>query len=57
MHGSEIGDLTVESFDDVWARHPGAFTVDAGCRAMCRLHPVNQAVAPIFAPQAHEAFI
>ena len=52
-----IGDLRVESFDEIWGRHPRSFSVDEGCRAMCRLHPVNEAMVSIRAPRAHEAFI
>jgi MoaA/NifB/PqqE/SkfB family radical SAM enzyme len=55
--GSCIGDLRTESFSDIWARHPGHYTVDEGCRVMCRLHAVNQSLAPIFQPRQHEAFI
>jgi MoaA/NifB/PqqE/SkfB family radical SAM enzyme len=57
LAGSELGDLRTESFTDLWSRHPGHWTVDASCRVMCRLHTVNQAVAPVFAAQMHEAFV
>lgn len=57
LSGSELGDLRAESFMSLWARHPGQWLVDRQCRAMCRLHTVNQAVAPIFTPRAHEAFV
>jgi MoaA/NifB/PqqE/SkfB family radical SAM enzyme len=52
-----LGDLRRESFAAIWARHPGHYTVDAGCRVQCRLHPVNATLAEIRAPRAHEAFI
>lgn len=55
--GSEIGDLSRESFADVWAKHPGRYQVDGGCRAMCRLHLVNQSLTAAFTPQHHEAFV
>ncbi len=55
--GSCLGDLRAESFGALWARHPGAYTVDAGCRVMCRLHPVNQTLAALEHPRAHEAFV
>lgn len=55
--GSALGNLTHESFTDVWARHPGHWTVDAHCRAMCRLHPINEELHALRQPQAHEAFI
>jgi len=54
---SALGDLRRESFTDIWARHPRTFTVDAGCRAMCRLHPVNETLAALRTPRAHEAFV
>lgn len=52
-----LGDLRRESFADIWARHPRSFAVDAGCRVMCRLHPVNETLAALRAPRAHEAFV
>lgn len=52
-----LGDLRRESFATIWARHPGRFTVDDGCRVMCRLHPVNQTLAALEQPMAHEAFV
>jgi MoaA/NifB/PqqE/SkfB family radical SAM enzyme len=52
-----LGDLRTESFSAIWARHPKQFTVDAGCRVLCRLHPVNATLAAIRAPRAHEAFV
>lgn len=55
--GSSLGDLRTESFTDIWARHPGHVAVDHECRAMCRLHPVNQTLAAINQPLKHEAFI
>ncbi len=57
MAGSCIGDLRTESFTDLWAKHPGHYTVDDGCRVMCRLHPVNQTIAALSTPMAHEAFV
>jgi len=52
-----IGDLRTEAFADLWSRHTGQLTVDDGCRVMCRLHPVNEVLAAIDAPRAHEAFL
>jgi MoaA/NifB/PqqE/SkfB family radical SAM enzyme len=52
-----IGDLREESFAEVWKKHPRSFAVDAGCRVMCRLHPLNQTLAAIATPRAHEAFL
>lgn len=55
--GSCVGDLRTESFADLWARHPGQWTDFADCRVMCRLHLINQQLAPVFQPRAHEAFV
>lgn len=52
-----LGDLRTESFADIWARHPGRYQVDAGCRVMCRLHPVNEMMATLRTPRQHEAFV
>jgi MoaA/NifB/PqqE/SkfB family radical SAM enzyme len=52
-----IGDLRTESFGALWSRHPGRFRVDTNCRVMCRLHPVNETLAAIETPRAHEAFV
>ena len=52
-----LGDLRRESFADIWARHPGHYDVDAGCRVMCRLHPVNQQLDTLAKPREHEAFV
>jgi hypothetical protein len=55
--GSCLGDLTAESFGDIWARHPGQWAVDGGCRVMCRLHPVNETLSALAAPRPHGAFV
>lgn len=55
--GSQIGDLRRESFADLWARHPKTYAVDQDCRAMCRLHLMNQQLGAVFTPRAHEAFV
>lgn len=52
-----LGNLHEESFQAIWAKHPGQFTVDAGCRAMCRLHQVNDQLAAIRSARPHDAFI
>lgn len=57
MAGSDVGDLRRESFADVWQRHPGHWTDFASCRVMCRLHLVNEALAPIFESYAHQEFV
>jgi MoaA/NifB/PqqE/SkfB family radical SAM enzyme len=55
--GSELGNLHQESFDAIWARHPGQWTNFAECRAMCRLHLVNKTLDVVHAPMTHEAFV
>ncbi len=57
VRGSEVGDLRIESFAELWARHPGQWTDFAECRVMCRLHLVNETLAPLFAAHPHEAFV
>lgn len=55
--GSAIGNLTQESFAEIWARHPRTFAVDDQCRVMCRLHLLNEQLQPVFATYQHEAFV
>lgn len=57
LPGSELGDLTRERFHEIWSRHPGQWTDFSSCRAMCRLHKVNQTLSTVYAPRAHEAFV
>ncbi len=57
MAESCLGDLRTESFSDLWARHPGQWTDFADCRVMCRLHGVNEQLAPVFAEYQHLAFV
>ena len=57
IEGSCVGDLSRESFAAVWARHPGHYHVDEGCRVMCRLHPVNQQIAALDVTPVHGAFV
>lgn len=52
-----LGDVSRESFAEIWVRHPRSYRVDTGCRVMCRLHPVNQTLAALRTPRAHEAFV
>jgi GTP 3',8-cyclase len=52
-----LGDLRRDSFADIWARHPRTVAVDQDCRVMCRLHPVNETLAALRTPRAHEAFV
>lgn len=57
LPGSELGDLTTQSFAEIWDRHPGQWTDFTDCRAMCRLNQVNKTLATVYAPRAHEAFV
>lgn len=57
IEGSCLGDLRTESFADLWARHPGQWTDFTDCRVMCRLHGVNEQLAAVYQPRAHEAFV
>jgi MoaA/NifB/PqqE/SkfB family radical SAM enzyme len=52
-----LGDLRTESFASIWARHPGQWTDFRDCRAMCRLHLVNQSLDYIHRQRPHEAFL
>lgn len=54
---SSIGDLRVDSFADIWARHTGEWTDFSGCRVMCRLHLMNKTLAEVYAPREHGAFL
>lgn len=57
MQDSCIGDLREESFESIWAKHPGSWKSFENCRVMCRLHPVNETLDAIEQPRAHEAFV
>lgn len=57
LSNSELGDLTRESFQAIWDRHPGQWTDFTDCRAMCRLHHVNGVLAQVYAHREHEAFL
>lgn len=52
-----LGDLRTESFETLWARHPGQWTDFEDCRVMCRLHGLNEQLAPVFAEYQHPAFV
>ena len=52
-----LGDLSVESFADVWARSGGSCKVDAACRILCRGHIPNITLDKVMQPMAHGAFI
>lgn len=57
MPESSFGDLSKESFAAVWAKHPGQWTNFASCRAMCRLHLLNQTLSDVYTPRKHGAFL
>lgn len=52
-----IGDLRLESFAEVWSRHPGFYDVNDGCRVSCRLHALNQTLHRIQQSIQHENFM
>jgi sulfatase maturation enzyme AslB (radical SAM superfamily) len=54
--GALLGDLTTESFSNVWKRRRIAH-VDADCRIMCRGYPANRILNEIMAPNDHANFI
>lgn len=54
--GAELGDLSSESFAEIWARRELA-KVDDDCRVMCRGHIPNLALAEIFAARPHAEFV
>lgn len=53
---SEIGDLSIEKFQDVWRRHQLA-KVDGSCRVMCRGHIPNLTVDAVMTPKRHAEFV
>jgi MoaA/NifB/PqqE/SkfB family radical SAM enzyme len=57
VQGSVVGDLRRETFEELWLKHPGVWTDFAECRAMCRLHLVNQQLAEVFSSHPHGAFV
>lgn len=55
--GSELGDLTQESFASIWSRHPGEWHDFEKCRVLCRLHMINQTVWDVYRPRQHAEFV
>ena len=51
-----LGDLSVESFADVWAR-VHAQPVDSDCRVLCRGHLANLALDDLLSPRVHPEFV
>jgi len=52
-----LGDLSVESFDTLWARSGGACGVDSSCRIFCRGHAANLVLDEVFADAPHQNFV
>lgn len=52
-----LGDLTQESFAELWARSGGACQVDGECRLLCRQHISNLSLQTIMAEAPHSNFI
>lgn len=52
-----LGDLSSESFADVWARSGGACAVDGECRILCRQHLANVTLDKLMQPMVHSNFI
>ena len=55
--GAELGDLTVERFEDIWYRHGKPCNVGADCRLLCRGHLCNLTLDAVVTKPQHEAFI
>lgn len=53
---AELGDLSVEAFPDVWARHEAA-QVGIDCRVMCRGHLANETLTALVADRPHKEFV
>lgn len=54
---SLLGDLSVESFSDIWARSGGPCQVDSQCRLMCRGHIANTQLTDIMQERVHANFV
>jgi sulfatase maturation enzyme AslB (radical SAM superfamily) len=52
-----LGDLTQESFADLWKRSGGPCQVNDGCRVMCRGHISNITLDAVLTEPAHPNFI
>jgi len=52
-----LGDLSVESFGDVWARSGGPCAVNEACRVLCIGHMKNLTLGPVMEAQPHANFI
>ena len=54
--GAEIGDLSMQSFYEIWRSHK-AVAVDHDCRMMCRGHIPNLVLNEVMTPREHGNFI
>lgn len=52
-----LGDLTTESFSDIWSRSGGACSVNSKCRVMCRGHIANLTLDKVLTKPTHQNFI
>lgn len=52
-----LGDLSTESFMNVWRRAGGPCAVNGGCRVMCRGHIANITLDAVLTEQEHRNFI
>lgn len=52
----ELGDLTHDSFIDIWVRTP-LINVNSDCRVMCRGHIANVELDRVMTPRPHAAFV
>lgn len=52
-----LGDLSVETFTEVWRRAGGPCTVNDGCRVMCRGHIANITLDAVLTEPEHRNFI
>jgi hypothetical protein len=52
-----LGDLSIESFEAMWARSGGPCAVDGACRILCRGHFANQTLDGVMTEMPHANFI
>lgn len=55
--GALLGDLTKDSFCDIWHRLGGPCAVSEDCRLMCRGHIANVTLAAVLTEPAHSNFV
>lgn len=55
--GALLGDLTVDSFADIWARSGGSCFVESDCRVMCRGALANLTLNELMTEPKHPNFI